>query len=150
MTMTPLRPAARRATRYHVELACDVIGRRHDAPQLMWATDLSAAGIWLESEQLLTVGEPVVVCFRPAVAWRTGELTLFAQVARISSGRRWGDRTAGLGLRFTDLDSHGRHALEHWLRPRRVRGGKQLRKIGRRQGRGRMQHPEHPFAARRC
>ncbi len=144
------RPAARRAARFEVELACTIIGREHDAPQLVWATDLSAAGLWLESDERSGLGEEVVVSFQPAIAWRGGEMTLFAEIARASAGRRWGDRGAGVGLRFLDLDGVNRHTLGQWLRPRRVRGGINPRRRSRRAGRQAPALSAHPFAARRC
>ncbi len=148
--LATIRPAARRSARYGVELACEVIGQQHDTPQLMWATDLSADGLWLESSQSLRLGETLVVSFQPAVAWRGREFTLFGQVARASAGRRYGDIAAGLGIRFVDLDAMQRHTLVDWLRPRSLRaGGRNSRRV--RRARQTPFHPtSHPFATRLC
>lgn len=144
------RPAARRSARYRVELACDVIGRRHNAPRLMWATDLSAGGIWLEGSEGLQLGETLVLSFQPAIAWRGTTLTLFATVARASAGRRFGDTAPGLGVHFVDLDALERHTLVDWLRPRPLRAAAGSKRRPRRGHRKHFRLAQHPFAARMC
>jgi hypothetical protein len=115
---------ARRHARHMVELPCDIITQRSDEPHLMWATDLSAGGMWLESTAPLVPGDELVVCFRPSVWWRMREITVFAEVARASHGHRGEDDVVGMGLSFLDLERHEKWALRCWLRPRPFRAAK--------------------------
>ncbi len=114
--------ASRRVTRYRVDLPCDLITPHEDEPQLTWATDLSWRGAWVETEHPLEPGEQVVLCFRPTLWAREREITVFAEVARASRGRRSNDCGAGMGLRFIDLTAPESAALHSWLvrRPTRL------------------------------
>jgi len=109
---------ARRAIRHTVDMPCEVISPRDDEPQLLWATDMSAHGAWLETLGPLDLGEQLVLCFRPGVWWRAREIQVFAEVARTSPGLRVGDDLPGVGLDFLDLTQRERWALRCWLRPR--------------------------------
>jgi hypothetical protein len=109
--------SARRTPRHLVEIPCEVITSDGDEPALEWATDMSADGLWLE-ESSLPLGAQLVVCFRPGIWWRRREVTVFAEVARISRGLRPTDRAPGVGLSFLDLTGPERWALRCWLRPR--------------------------------
>ena len=93
-------------TRHGVDIPCEVIGERDDAPRLMWATDMSAGGAWLDSRELAVVW------------WRAREIQVFAEVVRVSQGQRGPDDVRGAGVRFLDLTGAQRWALRCWLRPR--------------------------------
>jgi hypothetical protein len=143
--------AQRRSSRHVVDLPCEVIVADDDAPRLMWATDVSCDGMWIEMAQPLTVGDSLVVCFRPALACRARELIVFAQVARCSLGRRDAADPRGMGLSFLDLTGGERWSLLRWLRPR-----PELQPRRRIPGRAPVQPPHphlfdlpaHPFASR--
>ena len=111
-------PGWRRASRHTVEIPCEVITRVDDEPILVWATDMSVEGLWLETSRALLPKEELVVCFKPTVWWRARELCLFGEVARVSPGLRSGDEGPGVGVSFTDLERGERFALMSWLRPR--------------------------------
>ena len=115
-----LRPelTQRRMSRHAVEIPCELITSTDDTPRFIWATDMSADGLWIDTRSPLGLGEVVVVGFAPGVFWRAREIQAFAEVVRISFGLRWGDGEAGMGLRFLDLSPAERWALRRWLQPR--------------------------------
>ena len=110
--------AGRGFSRRLIELPCELYTSQRDEPLLTWGTNLSESGIFVETETPLECGEGVVLCFRPAVAWPTSEVTVFAEIARAAAGRRRDDGARGLGLRFLDLSRLERRQLARWLRPR--------------------------------
>ncbi len=116
LSASPKRRALRRA----VELPCDLVSRYLDEPLLYWATDLSPFGLWLETPVPMQLGEQVVLSFQPAVWWPSREITVFAEVVRVTNGRRASARPArtGMGLEFLDLDFNEQRALSAWLRGR--------------------------------
>ncbi len=110
----------RRALRRAVELPCDLVSRYLDEPLLYWATDLSPFGVWLDTSLPMQLGEQVVLSFQPPTGWRRGEITVFAEVVRLTSGRRRREsdaprRTTGMGLEFLDLGFDEERALRSWL-----------------------------------
>jgi hypothetical protein len=132
---------ARRSSRHLVDLPCEVVTRQDDEPLLLWATDLSADGAWLEAgARRLALGEELIVCFRPAVWWQEREIMAFAEVARLSRGLRGDDPAPGLGVAFVDLTAGERFALRSWLRPRPER------RPARRPGAHRRVEPTHVCA----
>ena len=108
----------RRASRHRVELPCEVIHREVDEPLVLWATDMSAAGLWIETDELLDLGSELVVCLQPGVRWRAREITVFGRVARVSPGLRGEDDRPGIGVDFLDLTRVEHWNLRRWLRPR--------------------------------
>lgn len=110
--------AQRRMSRHSVEIPCELISSTDDAPRLVWASDMSADGLWIDTSKPLGLGEVVVVCFAPGLRWRAREVQAFAEVVRISFGMRWGDGDPGMGLQFLDLTAAERWALRRWLHPR--------------------------------
>jgi hypothetical protein len=116
MDLATSAAAKRRALRRAVELPCDLVSRYLDEPLLYWATDLSPFGLWLETPLPMQLGEQVVLSFQPAVWWPTREITVFAEVVRVTNGRR-SPRT-GMGLEFLDLDENEERSLGAWLRGR--------------------------------
>lgn len=110
---------SRRGIRRSVELGCELISNRGDAPAGCLATDLSAKGIWLATSEPARAGEHVVVCFEPGDGWTDGELTLFAEVARVITTRR-GHDGGGMGLEFLDLAGAAEAKLVDWLALRKM------------------------------
>jgi len=105
--------------RHEVELPCELITSFSDSPLLIWATDLSRVGVWLETPEPLTQGDDVVLCFQPLCSWSSGELQVFAQVQR--AARRIGpsgSRSLGMALEFLDLSPKQLRELSSWLAPR--------------------------------
>jgi len=108
----------RTSSRHQVELPCEIITPSADEPALMWATDLSASGLWLESHEPLDLGKEMVVCFKPSVWWRAREIQVFGAVARVSPGLRGPRDAKGMGIQFLDLSAREKWQLRCWLRPR--------------------------------
>lgn len=109
----------RRGVRHEVELPCELVTPHSDSPLLIWATDLSRVGAWLETPEPLAQGDDVVLCFQPLCGWSGGELQVFAQVQRAE--RRMGPsgaRSLGMALEFLDLTPSERVQLSAWLAPR--------------------------------
>ena len=136
----------RHVTRHAVDIPCEVVTSHRDRPELVWATDMSGGGAWLETDELLEPGEHLVVCFRPAVWWRAREIQVFAEVTRISFGLRAGDRGAGMAVRFLDLTPGERWALRSWLRPRPL--PEPRRRVPSLRSMAPLVPPASPFAAR--
>ena len=109
---------SRQSSRHRVELPCEVVTSASDTLLLMWATDMSASGLWLEAERPLELGEPLVICFQPGIWWHAKEIQVFAEVNRISRGKRGPGDRRGMGLSFLDLTQSERWQLRCWLRPR--------------------------------
>jgi hypothetical protein len=108
-------PGGRRSTRRHVALRCEVISNYADEPVPHAASDLSTSGLWVDTHQPLHVGSHVVLCF-PMPSWSDAQLTVFARVTRIRTGRRKRDRgPLGMGLEFLGLSRHERHQLAQCL-----------------------------------
>lgn len=139
-----VRSTTRNTPRHTVDIPCEIITSTMDEPALAWATDMSADGLWIEDREDLEVGEELVVCFKPGIWWRAAELTLFANIARVSPGLRGEDDLPGLGVAFVDPDAGERWALRSWLRPRPEKAP------SRRRGRQRspITWPASPFARR--
>lgn len=112
------RTSSRTSSRHEVELPCEVITPKSEQPGLFWATDLSAGGLWLEAPEPLTLGDEMVVCFKPSIWWRAREIQVFGQVARVSPGLRGPRDTKGMGISFLDLTPKEKWQLRCWLRPR--------------------------------
>jgi len=112
------RSTTRQSSRHRVDMPCEVITTRCDEPELRWASDMSADGAWFDTMSPLSVGEQVVVCFKPGIWWRADEISVFAEVTRLCRGHRVGDDGPGMGLAFVDLSSSERFSLRSWLRPR--------------------------------
>jgi hypothetical protein len=109
---------ARESARHVVDMPCELVTESCDEPILAWATDMSADGAWFDTREPLALGASLVVCIKPGVWWRSKELMVFAEVARISRGMRGGDDVAGMGVSFLDIARSERFALRSWLRPR--------------------------------
>jgi hypothetical protein len=102
-----ISPTRRRALRRAVSLECAVLSTDWVDIAPLVAVDLSPLGMWLDTELLLEPGSELVVSFRPPhwPAWGA-EVTVLAEVVRVGLPRRRGDHgSAGMGLRFLDLDS---------------------------------------------
>lgn len=95
----------RRALRRAVQLDCGVRSRWWSGPLRFEATDLSAHGLWLDTDLALESGESVHVRLTPPrwPVW-SPPLDAHARVARVALSRRRGDRSRpGMGLAFVDL-----------------------------------------------
>lgn len=94
------------APRLAVQLTCDLISHHAERPERHNVSCLSSTGLWIETFQPLHPGAEVVVSFVPPDT-DGPELTVFAKVVRVVTGRRRGDRgTIGMGIAFTDLRPH--------------------------------------------
>jgi len=73
------------------------------------AMDISTDGLFLASDRVPRIGEELIVSFKvPGTGmWLDAE----AQVARIVRGRRRSDDTAGIGIRFQNMDAITRAIL---------------------------------------
>lgn len=77
------------------------------------AHDVSAEGMLVETHVPMTVGERVMVTFKtPRGSWVQSR----AEVARVVSGRRPGDKGCAVGLRFVEMDDMSRAKLRASLR----------------------------------
>lgn len=119
MQASAVPAGSRRGIRRSVELGCELISNRGDIPAGCVATDLSAQGIWLATPEPVRAGEHVVVCFEPGDGWIAGELTVFAEVARVTTTRR-ANEGGGMGLEFLDLEGAERARLVDWLATRKM------------------------------
>ena len=94
---------SRGARRCSVELTCDVISASDERPQRHNVSCLSSSGLWINTFEPLHPGAEVVVSFTPPDT-QGPELTLFARVVRVVTGRRKRDRgSIGMGLVFMDV-----------------------------------------------
>ncbi|MBI4954235.1 MAG: PilZ domain-containing protein [Myxococcales bacterium] len=98
---TPAR--VRRFTRRAVDIGCELVLETHDEARTCSMRDLTPFGAFIETEELLPVGEPLVVSFYPP--GRQTEINLFAAVARVAD-----DDRPGMALSFSGLTAE-EHAL---------------------------------------
>ena len=100
-----------------MDLDCEIMHSEADEPVTCRATDLSLYGMWLETSELVLPGDRVVLCFHPP-DWPSPEpITVFAEVTRVSIGRRHVDHgMTGMGVEFTDLSDAEKSALAACLR----------------------------------
>lgn len=99
----------RLAVRRAVRLACQVVSE--DAFRLVGrrALDLSPAGMLIESDADVRLGDELLVSFR---APRSGlYIDTSARIVRVIAGRRPGDHGRCVGLRFEHLDPLMRSVL---------------------------------------
>ena len=111
------QPYARRAQRRAVDVPCEVVSGRWDAPVGHRVTDLTPFGAWVRSSFPLPKGERIVLSFTTP---RGRELTVFAEVKRADS-RRDVTRPAGMALEFIGMSRRERHLLARslWNKPAR-------------------------------
>lgn len=107
MTGTAINSAAgsRRALRRAVQLDCGVRSGWWSGALRFEASDLSAHGLWLDTDLALPPGEPVHLRLTPP-RWPVWSPPLDAQarVVRVSLSRRRRDRSrSGMGLAFVGL-----------------------------------------------
>ena len=119
MHSTSVPAGSRRGIRRAIQLGCELISTRSDVPMGCLATDLSTTGIWLSTVEPVRAGEQVVVCFEPREGWDRGELTLFAEVARVITTRKQ-SAGGGMGLEFIDLAGMDEAMLTEWLGKRKM------------------------------
>ena len=110
-----------------VDLPCQVVSSRAEAPIDYNASDLSLDGMWLGTSEPLRTGETVVVCFDPPDArrlrtgWMSNEILVFARVVRVQThASRPGSpaataAAAGMALELLDLSGSERRRLGQWL-----------------------------------
>jgi len=105
----PNRAGVRRA----IKTPCIAVQSEHYKLFGQRAYDVSADGMLVETRVPMSVGERVMVTFQtPRGRWMQSR----AEVARIVSGRRPGDRGCAVGLRFVDMDDASRSTLRASLR----------------------------------
>ena len=103
----------RKTTRRGVAIEVQVVEEEEFVLLGMEASDLSVDGMLVASEAIPALGTPVVVSFKApgTEVWIDAEAT----VARLSRGRRNGDRVKGLGLRFARMSADSRSILARSL-----------------------------------
>ena len=111
------RRCARRGIRKSVDIECEIIRADMDEPIPCRATDLSLYGMWLETAAVVLPGDRLVVSFQPPDWPNPVPITVFAEVARVSIGRRDVDHgMIGMGVEFTDLSDAEKEALAACLK----------------------------------
>ena len=105
------RREMRRAKNADIEM----ISQYWDEPVDMVAADMSPSGIFISSDLLLEVGEPIVACFK--LPGHKLEFQLFGEVVWIAMPRRWSDfGLAGMGVEFLNTTPLERLSMRHSLR----------------------------------
>lgn len=123
MQETPTEPffqvaevEARRGMRRAVRLRCEIVSCVWDEPKQLPLTELSPYGAWVETLLPLHPGTDVVITFKPP-GWSGREISAFARVRRIVTGRRRADRAPlGMGLELLDVDFDDRIRLAACMR----------------------------------
>ncbi len=101
----------RKSPRTPAELPCRIVSHYWEEAVAHHITQVSTAGAWIDTLFPLHPGAEVVLCFTPPGDDR--ELTLFAHVARVVTGRRRNDRKPfGMALAFADVTPEERERLE--------------------------------------
>jgi hypothetical protein len=101
---------ARRELRRSVFVGCDVLSDLYDEPVRHRATDLSPAGLWLDSDLPLEPGTDVALSFAPP--GRSQPIIAVGMVRRAVLRRRRRDRMpSGMGIAFTDLSDEAYETL---------------------------------------
>jgi hypothetical protein len=104
----------RRAFRHAVDLRCQIVRARDFRLVAERAVDLSTDGMLVRAEVPVLTGEPVLVSFQVPRSSRWVDAD--ALVARVSHGRRPGEKGRQLGLVFQGLGHEDRHLLFQQLR----------------------------------
>lgn len=104
----------RRAFRHEVRLACQVVRVRDFRLVADTALDLSTRGMCVAVRRPVLTGEELIVSFRLPRSERWVDVD--ATVARVSHGRRPGERGRSLGLQFHGLDERAQRTLFEALR----------------------------------
>jgi hypothetical protein len=103
----------RRVLRREVRLACQAVSESAFRLVGRRALDLSPAGMLLESDADVRIGDELLVSFRaPQSALY---IDTNARVVRVVAGRRSGDHGRCLGLRFEGLDAVAKGVLAESL-----------------------------------
>jgi hypothetical protein len=93
---------ARKGARQPLRMRCEIVSHYWDVPVVHQVSELSPSGAWIDTLLPLHPGAEVVLCF--ASPCGAEELMLFAEVRRVVTGRRRGDRAAlGMALSFRAL-----------------------------------------------
>jgi PilZ domain len=108
----------RRSLRRAVQLEAEVSSPAWRDSVTLMVSDLSAHGMWLESDLILTVGDQLSLCFDPPHWQGLPTLRADATVVRVSLLRRHEDSgcSAGMGVSFTGLAPGVARGLECALR----------------------------------
>jgi len=94
------------------ELICQL----WDEPVSLMATDMSPAGLFIRSDLLLEVGEPVVSCFK--LPGHFEEFQMFGEVSWTALPRRADDfGLAGMGIQFVKTRAIERLSIRSTLGP---------------------------------
>jgi hypothetical protein len=110
--MTRFRQKNRRLARRAVRVPCQVVRERDFRLVADRVLDLSASGVLVGPADPVLTGERVIITFLSRTGWVDAE----AVVARVVHGRRNGEHSRSLGLRFEALDETSRQALDSGLR----------------------------------
>lgn len=107
----------RRAVRRAVSIECEVLSDQWDGAVSLPVTDLSCFGLWVQTLLTLEAGEEVMVSLMPPFWPNKSPLVALATVSRVGLFRRRSDlHASGMGLEFTDIDSHESYTLANTLR----------------------------------
>jgi hypothetical protein len=107
----------RRSLRRAVRLTAEVGSTLWAEPVTLPVTNLSAHGLWLESDLPLAIGAAISLRFVPP-GWSTPiPFACQGAIAWVSLGRRRSDvgRPAGMGVHFTGISATTRQGLERAL-----------------------------------
>lgn len=104
----------RRGVRKPLRTRCEIVSHYWDVPVEHQLAELSPSGAWIDTLLPLHPGAEVVFCFTPP--GRDEELMLFAEVRRVVTGRRRGDRVPfGMALVFSGFAASEAGQLERAL-----------------------------------
>jgi hypothetical protein len=107
----------RRSMRRALRLETAVMSDAWEGSVPLLATDVSAHGLWLESDLALGVGDELLVSFIPPYWSHSAPFQARARVARVALQRRRSDRGgSGMGVSFVDLREDQSERLSDALR----------------------------------
>jgi hypothetical protein len=106
----------RNGARRPLRMRCEIVSHDWDVPVVHRVAELSPSGAWIDTLLPLQPGAEVVLCFASPVG--AEELMFFAEVRRVVTGRRRGDRAPlGMALSFRSLAGVERDQLAGALGP---------------------------------
>jgi hypothetical protein len=92
----------RAAFRHRLNVACEVVRERDFKLVALQTFDVSVTGMMVETLRDVSIGEEMIVTFRPPQSLRYVDAQ--AIVSRVIAGNRRGDLGTAVGLLFTEMD----------------------------------------------